>query len=99
MVHLAHQRVTLKDVPSVHEEVKGVLLGKSDPLSDNETKLVCRQVAGGQVPKTKERKVINVIVGVIWVNLLAALVVREAGSGGLLADDGHLVGVFVNDLA
>ena len=99
MVHLAHQRVTLKDVPSVHEEVKGVLLGKSDPLSDNETKLICRQVARGQVPKIKKRKVINVIGRVMWVDLLAALVVGEAGSSGLLTDDGHLVGVFINNLA
>ena len=50
LVDLAHQRVTLQDVPAINEEVQRVLLWESDPLSDNEAELVGGQVAGGQVP-------------------------------------------------
>ena len=40
LVDLRHQGVTLEDVSAVHEKVEGVLLGKSDSLSDDEAELV-----------------------------------------------------------
>ena len=52
LVHFAHQRVTLQDIPAIHEEVERVFLGESNPLSDDKAKLIGSQVARGQVSKT-----------------------------------------------
>ena len=50
VVDLTHEGVSLEDVPSIDEEVEGVLLWQLYALSDDEPELVCSQVTWGQIP-------------------------------------------------
>ena len=49
LVDLAHHVFTLENIASIHKEVERVLLRKSDPLADNETKLIGSEITGSQV--------------------------------------------------
>ena len=86
LVHLAHQCVTLQNIPAIHKEVQRVFLRESNSLSDDEAKLIGGEVAGSQVSKMEKKRVmsdelarenlrngwINVI-GVLWTYLLRSL--------------------------
>ena len=112
LVDFWHQSVSLQDVSSIHKEVEWVLLWQSDSLSDDESKLICGQVTGCQVPIEKRNGLISVskVVDLFWwknlagarlfasIHLLAALVIGEARSRCLLANDRHLIWVLVKNL-
>ena len=55
LVDFAHQCISLQNIPAIDKEVEGVLLGESDPLSDDKAKLIGRQIARSQVSNTDDR--------------------------------------------
>ena len=57
LVHLAHQCVTLQNIPAIHKEVQRVFLRESNSLSDDEAKLIGGEVAGSQVSKMEKKRV------------------------------------------
>ena len=59
LVHLAHQCVTLQNIPAIHKEVQRVFLGESNSLSDDEAKLIGGEVAGSQVSKMEKKRVMS----------------------------------------
>ena len=59
LVHLAHQCVTLQDIPAIHKEVQRVFLRESNSLSDDEAKLIGGEVAGSQVSKMEKKRVMS----------------------------------------
>ena len=97
----------LEDVSAVHKEVERVLLRELYALADDESELVGGEVTGRQVPE-KQFKVcleiaatrinLKLLFEMFNLNLLAPLVVWEVRLCSLLANDGNLVWILLNDL-